>query len=229
MELPFHLKALPPEALDVLRYFGNLDEPVAYADDIADGVGLSERTFGKVIRRLVTKGYLSMDGDQAYRLTDQGDSAVNELADYDAETPQDKPQRQAATAQQVRRHAVLVMPRALTVNTPTKVHIGIEPSRGSAGESADVVVRLSVMNGEPNRPQEASLDLSGDAATREFEVTAGAYKQVRLKVQVFQLGPNPDDITVAGGMYVDADVTPALDPALARLVAYGTDLTFNQE
>jgi predicted transcriptional regulator len=228
MELPFHLKALPPEALDVLRYFGNLDEPVAYADEISEGVGLSERTFGKVIRRLVTKGYLNMDGDQAYRLTDQGDSAVNELADYDAETPQDKPARQAAAAQQVRHHAVLVMPRVLTANTPTKVHIGFEPGANSAAP-ADVVVRLSVINGEPNRPQEVSLDLSGGAESREFEVTAGAFKQVRLKVQVFQLGPNPDDIAVAGGMYVDADVTPVLDPAQARLVAYGTDLTFTQE
>src|SRR5437016_2736496 len=107
MELPFHLKALPPEALDVLRYFGNIDMPIAHAEDITEGVGLTDRTFGKVIRRLVTKGYLQMDGDQAYRLSDQGHKAVEDIAEYDASGPVVKTKREVVT-ESIPRHLVVV-------------------------------------------------------------------------------------------------------------------------
>jgi hypothetical protein len=39
MDLPFHLKTLPPEALDVLRYFGSQRDAIAHALTISDGVG----------------------------------------------------------------------------------------------------------------------------------------------------------------------------------------------
>src|SRR5690242_4154340 len=110
MDLPFHLKALPPEALDVLRYFGKLNDPVAHAMKITDEVGLSDRTFGKVIRRLVTKGYLQMDGDQAYRLSESGMDAVDELAEYDADFPADNAVRKTPVEVKVSRKMVVVVP-----------------------------------------------------------------------------------------------------------------------
>src|SRR3982751_2538155 len=119
MDLPFHLKALPPEALDVLRYFGKLNDPVAHAMKITDEVGLSDRTFGKVIRRLVTKGYLQMDGDQAYRLSESGQDAVDELLEYDAEFPADKAARQAPVEEKVSRKLVLVVPKTLQSGAAT--------------------------------------------------------------------------------------------------------------
>jgi predicted transcriptional regulator len=229
-ELPFHLKALPPEALDVLRYFGTLDSPVAFADEIIDGVGLSERTFGKVIRRLVTKGYLQMDGDQAYRLTDQGHTGVEEVGAYDETAPAAKASRAAVVEVQIQRRLVLVAPQALMADQPTDVHVGFHPAEDgqTLDEPADVVLRLSVVNGEPNRPKEASLALENDHSYSTFQITPGKFKQARIKVQVFQLGPNPDDINVAGGLYVDVNVLASHDAAAEQLVAYGADVTLTK-
>lgn len=86
-ELPFHLKTIEPlpGALDILRYLGTLDSFTADADDICDSLDLSDRRFSKAIRRLVTKEYVVMDGDMVYRLTEQGQGAVEEIADFDAE------------------------------------------------------------------------------------------------------------------------------------------------
>lgn len=231
MDLPFHLKALPPEALDVLRYFGKLNEPVAHAVVIGDEVGLSDRTFGKVIRRLVTKGYLQMDGDQAYRLSDSGQEAVEELLAYDAEFPAEKAVRKAPVAEKVTRQMVLVAPRKLQSGTGANIIVGFEPAKPQQGldEAADVVIRLSVVNAEPTRPQESSLGLENTSAYRTFTITPGSFNKARIKVQAFQLGPNPDDISVAGGMYVDVDVVAAAGGEEKVFAAYRTDLTLTKQ
>ncbi len=224
MELPFHLKALPPEALDVLRFFGINDLPIAHADEITEGVGLSERLFGKVIRRLVTKGYLQMDGDMAYRLSDQGQDAVDELAAYDEAAPSMKVERNQPAAEQIQRRLVVVTPQTLVAGQPAEVHVGFNTpaSNQLLDDAADVVIRLSLINGEPARPQEAHFQLKNHAAHDTFTVTPGLYKCLRIRVHVFQLGPNPDDINVAGGLYVDLDIVPT--PTAANTTAYGADV-----
>jgi hypothetical protein len=231
MDLPFHLKALPPEALDVLRYYGTLNEPVAHAVVIGDEVGLSDRTFGKVIRRLVTKGYLQMDGDQAYRLSESGQDAVEELLSFDATFPAEKNARKAPVAEKVSRRMVLVTPRPLRSGEAANIFVGFEAAEPeqTLDAAADVVIRLSLMNAEPSRPQESSLELENASTHRTFTVTAGSYNKARIKVQAFQLGPNPDDIVVAGGMYVDVDVVAASGPGTPSLAAYKADVTFTKQ
>jgi hypothetical protein len=229
MELPFHLKALPPEALDVIRYFGGLGEQVAHADAITEGVGLSDRTFGKVIRRLVTKGYLQMDGDQAYRLSDQGQTAVEELAAYDETAPAEKPKREVVM-EELPRRLVLAAPAELVAGQPAKMFVGFHaaaPDKQLA-ETRDVVVRLNVINGEPNRPLEVAFQLENDADYQTFTVTPGLYKRLRVRASVFQLGPNPDDITVAGGVYIDLDIAPQAEANTNQLTAYGGNITLTQ-
>lgn len=229
MDLPFHLKALPPEALDVLRYFGKLDNPVAHAMKITDEVGLSERTFGKVIRRLVTKGYLQMDGDQAYRLSESGMDAVDELLEYDAEFPADRAVRNAPVEEKVSRKMVLVVPKTLKSGAPTTFHIGFHPAANGdvLDDTAEVVIRVSLVNAEPTRPQETTLAVQNAAVHKSFTITAGTLDKARIKVQAFQLGPNPDDIAVAGGMYIDIAVTDAA--AAAPLAAYTTDISITKQ
>ncbi|MBI1280357.1 MAG: hypothetical protein GC179_19705 [Anaerolineaceae bacterium] len=229
MDLPFHLKALPPEALDVLRYFGKLNDPVAHAMKITDEVGLSDRTFGKVIRRLVTKGYLQMDGDQAYRLSESGSKAVEELVEYDADFPADNAVRKAPVEVKVSRKMVVVVPKTLQSGVPTAFHVGFYPSTPDheLNDVADVVMRVSLVNAEPTRPQEASVDLVNEEAYKTFTVAAGEFNKARIKVQVFQLGPNPDDITVAGGMYVDLDVTESASSA--PIAAYTSDISLTKQ
>lgn len=230
MELPFHLKALPPEALDVLRFFGINELPIAHADEITEGVGLSERTFGKVIRRLVTKGYLQMDGDMAYRLSDQGQDAVEELAAYDEAAPSSKVEDDRPVAEQIKRRLVLVTPQNLVAGQPAQIHVGFNnPANNQLlDDTADVVVRLSLLNGEPTRPQEAHFQLKNQAVQQVFTVTPGLFKCLRIRAHVFQLGPNPDDINVAGGLYIDIDVLPAVNANAANPAAYGADVTLTK-
>jgi hypothetical protein len=229
MELPYHLKALPPEALDVLRYFGNIDMPIAHAEDITEGVGLTDRTFGKVIRRLVTKGYLQMDGDQAYRLSDQGQKAVEELTEYDASGPAIKPKREIVSVQ-IPRRLVIVTPSVFIADQPAQIHVGFHDSDADdqLDEPADVVARLSVLNGEPSRPQEIAFQLTDDGDHKALTVTPGRFKGLRIRVNLFQLGPNPDDIAVAGGLYVDVDVLPQADARSEKWSAYGATITLNK-
>ncbi len=229
MDLPFHLKALPPEALDVLRYFGKLNDPVAHAMKITDEVGLSDRTFGKVIRRLVTKGYLQMDGDQAYRLSESGMDAVDELAEYDEAFPADRTKRQAPVEEKVSRKMVVVVPKTLQSGVAATFHVGFHPAGNehSLDDAAEVVLRVSLVNAEPSRPQEASLDVENDAVSKSFTITAGTLNKARIKVQAFQLGPNPDDIAVAGGMYVDLDVVGSATNT--PFVAYTSDISITKQ
>ncbi len=228
MDLPFHLKALPPEALDVLRYFGTLDDPVAHAMLITDEVGLSDRTFGKVIRRLVTRGYLQMDGEQAYRLSETGQDAVEELASFDEAFPADKTVRSAPVEEKIDRKLVLVMPKVLRAGATTAFHIGFHPADDgqTLDDPAEMVVRVSLVNAEPTRPQESAFEVRNDAIHQSFKITAGAINQARIKVQVYQLGPNPDDIAVAGGMYVDVNVVN--DLSNAPLAAYTTEISITK-
>ena len=229
MDLPFHLKALPPEALDVLRYFGTLNDPVAHAMKITDEVGLSDRTFGKVIRRLVTKGYLQMDGDQAYRLSENGQDAVDELLEFDAEFPADKQVRSAPVEEKVSRKLVLVIPKTLKSGVATAFHIGFNPAEEAETleDMAEVVIRVSLVNAEPTRPQEMTFNVQNKAVHKSFTITAGTLDKARVKVQAFQLGPNPDDITVAGGMYVDLDV--AGHAISAPLAAFAADISITKQ
>lgn len=229
MELPFHLKALPPEALDVLRFYNAGDLSIAHAEEIMEGVGLSERLFGKIIRRLVTKGYLQMDGDQAYRLSDHGQEAVDTLAEYDSDAPAEKTQRQASEEETVTRRMVLVAPSPFVAGEAADVQIGFHPAASGQKLSgaAEVVLRVSVVNAELARPQEAALELDNDSAYSSFKITPGVFNKLRIRVQAFQLGPNPDDIAVAGGMYVDAPVAPMADGE--KSAAYGTDVTFKMD
>lgn len=229
MDLPFHLKALPPEALDVLRYFGTLDDPIAHATKITDEVGLSDRTFGKVVRRLVTRGYLQMDGEQAYRLSENGQDAVDDILEYDEAFPAEKQIRNAPVEEKVSRTMVLVVPKTLKSGVATAFHIGVHPAGNGQDleDMAEVVVRVSLVNAEPTRPQEVTLNVQNKAVHKPFTITAGMLNKARVKVQAFQLGPNPDDIEVAGGLYVDLDVTgDAANPALA---AYTADIRLTKQ
>jgi hypothetical protein len=222
MELPYHLKTLPSDALDVIRYLGSLEDMRAYKDDICEAVGLSDRGFGKVIRRLVTKNYAVMDGGQIYRLTEPGREAAEELAAYDEANP-NAAAAEMTEAERVTRRLVLAVPSRAVVGQPLTAYLGFYPLP-DFDEISEIVARLSVIHGDPDTSQEAVFELGADAARRLFSVTPGPYQRMRLRVEVFQLGPNPDDITVSGGMYVDVDVTADAGNGGAPLVAYGADV-----
>lgn len=224
LDLPSHLRAMPPSAVDVIRYLAKLDLKRAGVDDICEEVGLSERGFGKAIRSLVTKGYVVMDGDQIYRLTDQGGNVAEEIKIYFDDEDADEDEGEDSV--QYTRRLVLVMPRQLVANQPAHVMVGFHPLSAQK-TAAEIVTRLSIINGEPDAPQEATFDLTGAAAKQDFLITPGPYSRARVKVEVFQMGPNPGDIAVAGGLYVDADI--AASGNSGELVAYGADVIIEQQ
>lgn len=237
MDMPYHLKTLPPEALDILRFFHTLNSASAHADDIIEGTALSDRGFGKAIRRLVTKNYLVMDGDQVYRLSDMGRRAVNELSGYDDSAPESYSEYSATEdygeedfvtePRDVLRHLVVVAPRALRPEQPTNIAVGFDASDDSDSSPIDLVVRVNVLHGEPQQAHEKSLILSGQAAHQTFEITAGNYQRARLRVQVSQYQTDTLDLQPVGGLYVDLPVETS--PADTSFTAYGTDLTLQTQ
>jgi hypothetical protein len=237
MDMSHQIKTLPPEALDILRYFHTLSEASAHVDAIIEGSGLSDRGFGKAIRRLVTKNYLIMDGDQVYRLSDMGKRAVAELGEYDENAPEDGEDFDEADEADeappeprfVRRHIALVAPRTLRVGQPTNVYVGFDDAEDDeiVFTPLKVIVRLSVVHGEPQDVTETSIALENRAAYQVFEVTAGEYRQARLRIQVCQLENGSMELDACGGLYADLPVSAA--EVDNTLTAYGTELMLREE
>ena len=226
MDLPYSLQTLPEEAVDILRYYTTLNADSAHADSIVDGTGLSDRGFGKGIRRLVTKNYVVMSSDQVYRLTEQGKRVVAELKTFDGDASKAPTH---AEARYVRRRLVLITPRSLPASQPATVVIGFEEAADEETLNAPVnlLFRLSVINGEPQRPREASFMLTNRHAQHPFEITAGRFTAARVRIEVLQYRDDGDEFDFCGGLYVDLPVSAeAGSPSPA---AWGVDVILKEE
>lgn len=225
-DLPLNLQSLPPEVLDVLRFFGRTGQTSAHADEIIEQASLSDRGFGKAIRRLVTSTYLVMDGDQVYRLSDAGRRAVADLLEYDLENPAEARESVAppAGAQSVTRRLVLAVPRTLAANTPAAVQVGFEGAEDGEFLSgpAPVVVRFSAVHAGAVTPSETTLQVENQPVRHDFTVTPGAFTTTRLRVQLFQSDEFGYEIEPCGGLYVDVPVAASANSALA---AFGADVS----
>ncbi len=264
MDFDYQLKTLPPEALEVIRFYSTRETAIAHANEITRATNLSERAFGRAIRRLVTRGYLNMDGEGRYRLTDLGRRAVEAFAatddgtDYAAEvvdsedtgsftpiasepvptvslpddesdtqdfapapvTPPSPPLIESRTSN---RRLIVALPQMLVAGQAVMVQVGFDGATVSSGaEAPQLLVRLSVLNGEPSRAQDWSVTLDSESTSNTFEVTAGKYTKARLRVTVFQLLDDGNEVEQAGGLYVDVDVIEDGDPA--PLAAFAADV-----
>ncbi len=224
MDLPYSLQTLPSEAVDILRYYATLNADSAHADSIVDGTGLSDRGFGKGIRRLVTKNYVVMSSDQVYRLTEHGKRIVGELKAGGADRASAR-----SEARFVRRRLVLVAPNPLSAGQTSVVVLGFEEADDDETLNAPVnlMFRMSMLNGEPRRPREASFLLTNRYTQQAFEITAGRFTTARVRVEVLQYRDEGDDFDFCGGMYVDLPVSLETDhPASA---AFGADIILKEE
>ncbi|MEM6281103.1 MAG: winged helix-turn-helix domain-containing protein, partial [Chloroflexota bacterium] len=175
-QLPFELQKLPPPALAVLRFFiAHGNDPVDDVD-IMDGADLSERSFSKAIKRLVTKKFAEMDNQRMYTLTDKGYDLMQELAKYDAEAGGGaaaalKPAAPVpASVAPVQRRMVVIVPEPLLAGQPSRLFVGINDGLDSG--SADVMVRVSCLHAEPAQ-QDTAISVSRGSAHTAFEVTPG--------------------------------------------------------
>lgn len=238
MELPYHLKALPPEALDILRYYGTIESHSAHADTIVEGAGLTDRGFGRAIRRLVTRGYLAMDGDQIYRLTEHGKRTLDELARYGDEAFEQAGDEEDIElpvideGRYVRRRAVMVLPRALLPRQATHVLVGFEAADADnqLSQPSNLRLRLSVLNADDAHaaPVEKAFLLDNRSARQAFEIAAGAYTQVRVRLELLQEAADGGVFESVGGMYVDLPVLADAASADTSLTAFGVPVVIRE-
>jgi hypothetical protein len=224
--MPYSLQTLPPEAIDILRYYADNGIDSAHTDAIMDGAELSDRGFGKGIRRLVTKNYVTLSGDQVYRLSDAGKRVTEELKAVGGDAARTTTRREAHF---VKRHLVLVTPKTLVANQPAQVILGFDEAEEDdyLNAPASLLFRLAVTNGEPHLPRAAAVTLANRHAHQAFEITAGNYTMTRVRVEVCQYQDDGDEFDFRGGMYVDLPVSA--DMGDATLTAYGVDVTLKEE
>src|SRR5262245_24353615 len=149
-ELPIYLKQLEPltGALDILRYLLN---GAANGDQLISDLNLSDRSFDKAKRRLVTNGYIAARSDGIMELTQKGMKVAAELVEYDANAEDNN----SIGESKVSRRVLLAMPRMLTAGQAAQVIIGFEAdSSGKSKNDADIVLRLSALH--------AKLNVEGD-------------------------------------------------------------------
>lgn len=204
MTLPFELTTMPEQALDILRYMGANEVDNVHADALMMGIGMSERSFSKGIKRLVTKGYMAMDEARFYRLTQKGYQAIEDVSAYDKTAPPQSSQQY----QTLNYDLCAVVPNSLNPNQPTRWHLGLEPDpmeMETLQESVQLLLRITTQNGQV-APAEVTLTISSGQPTQFVELNlTPAGSQVRISVEVFQL-MEMDEPLEAGGMYFDISV-----------------------
>lgn len=225
MEMPYNLQTLPQEAIDILRYYASLNADAAHADAIVDGTGLSDRGFGKGIRRLVTKNYVAMSSDQEYRLTDSGRRVIEEVRNFSGDLTGATSNGEARF---LRRHLVVVAPRTLPADQPVEIALGFAEANDDEylNEPAELLLRVSVVNGEPRRPTETQFTLTNRDTQQAFEITAGRFTTARIRVEICQYREDGDAYDFCGGLYVDLPVTTG---AAGDKAAYGSEVILKEE
>lgn len=203
MSLPFEITTLPPQAIDILRYMGRLSLEQADAETIMGGTGLTDRSFSKGIKRLVTKNYMSMDSARVYHLTQKGSNAISDIAAFDAESggPVSIGQEDDTLEYDL---CVVVPPGTYYVNEPSTLMLGLEPTDTPLSGEVHLIVRLDCTGGDvSHREFTASISPDLPVVVAEFDVipdgTTGAF---RLRVEAFQ-SVRMDALEEAGGMYFD--------------------------
>lgn len=231
------LKTLPEEAVDILRYFHTSGESSAHAETIMAGAGLSERGFGKGIRRLVTKSYVALDGDQVYRLTEAGRRLVDVVESVSAseiadDSPDDQAEEAAAAPRAerrfVRRRLIVALPQPLIAQQPTHLHVGFAEAENSerAAGSIPILVRINLLNGEPSQPIETALLVENRTVHQVYEITAGDASAARVRVQVAQADEDETEQRSRGGLYIDVPVEKVT--VSQTMTAYGADVLLEE-
>lgn len=201
MELPPELTRILPGSLEVLRYMGQTGIDSTDMDALAEGMGMSDRAVQRAIRGLVTQGYLNMDNDYIYYLTEKGTKAVQALAAYDAA----QPSQPHETNQQnvIHQQLAVVLPNPLGSQHTSALQVGIVGSP-PISETSHLVLRFSASSGTVS-PPEVTLELEAGASpapAETFYTPIGQTGQVRFRVEAFQL-VGVADVHPAGGMFFD--------------------------
>ena len=238
MGLPLDLQKLLPQALDVIRYLGTEEDGGADVDTIMDGTGLSERAFGKAIRRLVTRYYVEMPDTGYYVLTERGWQAAEDLHVFDGtpgvpaaedaslaegEVPEEETEAPTAQVRYSRRFSMF-LPRELVAGSTTALRAGFDtPAADQAPlqEPGRVIIRLSAPGCDVT-PVERPLEVpvKGAAGPVQFRITPRQEGTVRVKVIAYQL-VSQRDLRGVGGMYFDLPIAGFPTPGSVEFQTLG--------
>jgi predicted transcriptional regulator len=205
MELPPELARMLPGSLAVLRYIGSEDIEGADSDTLAEGAGMSSRGVMKAIRALVTQGFLQMDANYVYYVTEKGNKAIVDLREFDATQPADANQPPPSDdGDEVESELIAVLPDPLPTQETTSLQIGLADAPAVSNPS-QLVLRLSATMGNIS-PQEIQLELGPGRAAPSAEAffqPTGQVGQIRFRIEALQV-LSLDEVHPAGGMFVDA-------------------------
>ena len=222
-ELPFELRKLPRSALTILRYLGSQPgNPPASVDTITQATGLSQRAFGKAIRRLVTNYYLDMVDTGVYTLSVNGREMARVLLEH-ARASQEKSRGEAPAAAYKRKLSV-VLPRGVVKGRRFYMHAAVTapPGVSPLPAPARLTLRVTAWGATVTRPeQELRVPPSGNGRPISFELVPQHAGAVRIQVKAFQ-NQSYASATPVGGMYFDIS---AAGPADATYRAFGAELT----
>lgn len=242
--LPDDLQKLPPDAPEIIRYLAGQPQGAAVAAILA-GTGIGERSFGKAIRRLVTRFYVTMPAPGVYTLTAIGREAAALLGPAPAaspeqtlvappapSTPADAPSevapaapRPAALLRHPRRLSTF-LPRELIQQMPTQVQVGFGPAGTAAPPLAaplPVQLRLDAPGCEVT-PAERMLEVGmGAVGPAVFRLTPHIAGPLRLTVTVLQaLGTGA--LVATGSMFFEVRVAAQPTPASAAFVTFTAEV-----
>ena len=220
MALPFELTTLPSHALDILRYLADQDSYAAYDADIMTALDLSERGFGKALRRLVTKEYVELQADGTYALSRLGTDAAEAIIAHDeearAEAAFDEDALDADEAEDaaelVARSVIVVYPKTLLVGQAANVFLRVDvPALDGAPllAAADVTFQAEAMlDVEPAR---RDVSIPTDAASRTVRFTLTPTEAGALPLHLTALQLIGMDVNEAGTL--DLTLTCVTGPA----------------
>lgn len=228
IKLPFHLEKLPFEAHTLLQYM--LHQAKQTTEQMEQS-GLSQRSVGKALRRLVNADYLDRDGAM-YELTTDGKVAARQLQGfYIAQSDGYQPDHDKGS--QATRRLVVVSPRTFVAEKPEDLYVGVNPPGADEPQlpfGAQIELRVSAIGGVVG-VQQFSVDVPGDKAAvpkRIRVLPESKTALVAVRIEAFQ-AIALDEYEPLGGInlevpvYVDAqkqDKTPR---------AVGMDVTLKGE
>jgi hypothetical protein len=226
MELPFHLAKLPPEAQLLLRYMLTHSPLTSVA---MENAGLSARSVGKAIRRLINGDYLELKGLE-YALTTNGRLAGKQLIEYEA-AMSGLPVEQDNGVLRVRRRVLVVTPRIYVSEHAADLFIGVNPP--SQGDErlpygAQIELRVSAVGGKLSI-NSLSIDIPPEKAavpTRVRLLPEPKTPAVRVRVDAFQTF-EIDHSEAVGGFYFDIPVYADASKQDKSPKAVGIDITLS--
>ncbi len=195
MALPFELTTLPRYGLEIIGYLYACDNYAAEDMQIIDALGISERGFGKALRRLVTKEYVEMQYGGPYALTEKGVEAAEAIAAHQDEEIHEaaaEPQgydASLAVTMSISRRLIAIFPRTYVAGQPGYFFLKVDapgPQDDLSPAAADLTVRLQ--NACLVEPAQRDLNVPPDEASAavRFAITPPAAGQYRTSIEVFQ-------------------------------------------